>query len=57
MQLQDLNRAPLVPDFKEPKELRDTQENEAAHPVIKAHEGSLLSLKSDWTEDWAHGRD
>lgn len=41
MQLQDLNRAALVPDVKEPKELRDTQENEAAHPVIKAHGGSL----------------
>lgn len=35
------NRAALVPDVKEPKELTDTQENEADHPAIKADEGSL----------------
>lgn len=41
MRLQDLHRAAFVPDVMEPKELTDTQENEADHPVIKADEGSL----------------
>lgn len=41
MQLQDFNRAALVPDVKEPKKLTDAQENEGGHPVIKADAGSL----------------